>query len=56
MEQQLFRDDNTTGYTNAQRVSLNNEWIGIVSRDNIHPGTEEYVQRSKEFSDLVAKR
>lgn len=48
----LFRTDNTDGYTNDQLNILNNEWA-IIAPDFDSP---EYHQLAKQFRDEVAKR
>lgn len=53
---QLFRDDNTNGYTQNELDELNVEWEIIVTNEGIEENTGEYDQRAKEFSDEVASR
>lgn len=50
----LFRDDNTSGYTNQQLNELNLEWE--QKSENLESGTEEYYAAADAFSDEVAGR
>ena len=53
---ELFRTENTVGYTDAELELLNAEWSAIVEAKNLEEYTEEYDVQAKEFSDRVAKR
>ena len=53
---ELFRQDNTRGYTDAELFALNAEWQAIVDCDNLEPGTDEYHHRAKQFADEVSRR
>ena len=53
---ELFRADNTIGYTDAELELLNAEWSAIVEAKNLEEYTEKYDIQAKEFSDSVAKR
>ena len=50
----LFRDDNTSGYTPEQRDALNAEWSELSG--DIEPNSDEYNVSAKRFSDEVASR
>ena len=51
-----FRQDNTEGYTESQLEKLNDEWKNRVKKLHLEPGTDEYYQQEKAFSDDVARR
>ena len=53
---ELFRDDNTSGYTAEQLDALNTEWAAIVDAEILVPDTDEYHARAKQFADEVSRR
>jgi len=53
---ELFRDDNTDGYSKNRLNKLNKEWEKIVKEKNLNASTEKYDQAAQEFSDQVARR
>ena len=52
----LFRTDNTTGYTDAQLVKLNEEWAIIVEIEGLEAYTEAWGIAAAEFIDIVSCR
>ena len=52
----LFRTDNTEGYTQAQLDTLNAEWQERVEKLNLEEYTDEYDREAKRFDDEVARR
>ena len=52
----LFRTDNTEGYTDEQLAALNSEWAERVAADGLEEGTIEYEDAAKAFADEVARR
>jgi hypothetical protein len=56
MPNELFRKDNTAGYSDAELDVLNAEWTAIIEAEGLEPHTEEYNQRAHWFCDSVAGR
>jgi len=56
MNERLFRQDNTEGYTDTELDELNTEWIEKARELYIDPYTEEYDVEAKRFADEVARR
>lgn len=52
----LFRNDNTEGYTQDQLEELNNEWQEKVEETLIEEHTDEYDFQAKCFADAVSRR
>lgn len=52
----VFTDENTDGYWAAELEELNLQWSRIVAAEGLEPGTDEYYQLEKQFSDEVSKR
>jgi hypothetical protein len=48
--------DNTEGYTQEQLDALNAEWQERAKSEGLEPGTDEYKEMEKAFSDEVARR
>lgn len=53
---ELFRDDNTSGYSKKELDDLNREWANRVKEQNLNEDTEEYADAEKRFSDEVSHR
>lgn len=53
---ELFRSDNTEGYSQEEMDQLNAEWKKIVSNEGLEEYTDEYNQRASHFCDEVARR
>lgn len=52
----LFRNDNTDGYTQTQLDALNNEWDKYVQKNALKKGSDEYYQAEHQFTDKVASK
>ena len=52
----IFRDDNTDGYSENQLSELNDEQIRRSEELNLDPGTDDYHQAAKNFADEVNRR
>ena len=52
----LFRTDNTEGYTQQELDALNTEWENRVKQFDLEEYTEEYDFQAKCFCDEVARR
>ena len=52
----LFRPDNTEGYTAAELAKLNAEWEEIAEREGLEEYTAAYDERAGQFNDEVARR
>lgn len=50
----MFTKQNTQGYTDAELAALNTELAERLA--GLEPGTDEYDQAEKAFSDEVARR
>ena len=53
---ELFRRDNTDGYSAAELAALNREWQERVKALGLDPHDDEYDLRAKQFSDEVSRR
>ena len=53
---ELFRNNNTDGYTQDQLDALNAEWEKRANELELIEGTADYTQASKSFCDEVARR
>ena len=51
-----FREENTEGYTQIERMALNEEWTDICEELGLEEYTELYDEREGEFGDTVARR
>ena len=51
-----FRDDNTNGYTPAERDALNQEWAEVCEDLGLEEGTEQYNEAEGHFADTVSRR
>jgi len=56
MNTELFREDNTEGYTQEQMDALNAEWDKRAEEKGLEPGSSEYEREAKWFCDEVAHR
>ena len=52
----LFRADNTEGYTTDELADLNIEWRMSAESENLEPDTDAWLQAAKAFADEVARR
>ena len=52
----LFRDDNTDGYSREELGALNTEWRERAEAANLEEGTDEYQEAANAFCDNVARR
>ena len=50
----MFREDNTTGYSDVGIAALNFELMDVLG--NLEPGSDEYMARAKAFHDKVSRR
>jgi len=53
---EMFRNDNTDGYTQAQLDSLNSEWEALATELGLDPDDDEYKQAASNFGDEVSRR
>ena len=53
---ELFRPNNTRGYSAKQLANLNAAWAEIVAAEQLEPGTDEYHAKAAAFCDVVAGR
>jgi len=53
---ELFRFDNTDGYTQSQLDSLNSEWAALAMELGLDPEDDEYKQAASNFGDEVSRR
>ena len=53
---ELFRDDNTEGYTASELSALNDEWDAIAADMELDEYTPEYDEQAAWFSDSVSRR
>jgi len=53
---EMFRNDNTDGYTQAQLDSLNSEWAALAIELGIDHEDDEYKQAASNFCDEVSRR
>ena len=56
MAHELFRPDNTSGYSDEELAALNAEWETIVSDRDLELFSDEYHAAAKDFCDTVARR
>ena len=52
----IFRDDNTEGYSQTQLDNFNDEWIKRVEELHLEPESDDYHQAAKAFTDEVNRR
>jgi hypothetical protein len=53
---ELFKENNTEGYSESQLQNLNEEWEQIVTKNQLEEFTDEYNIQAKIFLDIVSKR
>ncbi len=52
----VWRQENTDGYTDAELASINAEWEEIVAAENLETETDEYREQLDRFGTEVAGR